>query len=132
MTTSANPTLHQLLDAKLRPHAERVVAGAPNEFDYLPAALHHAAERDSQTAHLLMTAASQLKQIDADNQERLSDLSLKTRERITQLEQTSQRDQEQLREQVAKLGRRTNLLLYLCLGTSALTVVLSALLFFKR
>ena len=132
MTNSENPTLQQLLDAKLRPHADRVVAGQPNEFDYLPAALYHAAERDSQSAHLLMSVADRLKQIDADSQQRISDLSRKTLERLNQLEQASQRDQEQLREQVAKLARTTNLLLYLCLATSVLTVVLSALLFFKR
>ena len=107
MTTSANPTLQQLLEDKLRPHAERVLAGEPNEFDYLPAALHHANEHAaSALAHVTQlilkleleqrtcfeTIAANLSQSDADANEhsasartRLGEQSDRTREHVTQL-----------------------------------------------
>jgi len=158
MTNSANPTLQQLLAEKLRPHADRVLAGNPNDFDFLPAALHHAnahaasaltqlgeqsaetREHFTQMIHKLMldqstsfeSITANLSQSDAGVQQRVSDLALKTRENLAVLLRTLQSDQEKQLERYVALNRRTNMLLYSCLGVGAVTVVLLVFLLLKR
>ena len=161
MDDNVGVRLKRLLDEKLRPHAERVVATTNDEFDFLPAALYQAALSSSElSAGIIARDQLLARQAEANQGERRAqyeELSAQIKKTQNQAALSSSelsagiiaRDQllarkaeahqgerraqyEELSAQIKKLQKHVATVNYVSLGIALVTLILAMVVLAKR